>query len=243
MTMTPWTPYCGPAPDPAEVLGRWNGDPALLTVLGLLVAGGVYMTAKGRPRSPFLLGAAGALIVVFISPLCALSSALFTARTLHHLLLVLVAAPLLALGLPKLRASRLVLATAVQAVVFWAWHAPDLYAQALSNDLVYWAMQLSILGSAVWFWAAVRATNAAAAVAGLLAAMLLMGLLGALIVFAGEPLYAPHFASTLAWGMTPLEDQQAAGLIMWAPAAAAYLVVALWRIAGLFRSAETARPA
>jgi putative membrane protein len=71
--------------------------------------------------------------------------------------------------------------------------------------------------------------------------MLLMGLLGALIVFAGQPLYAPHFASTLAWNMTPLEDQQAAGLIMWAPAAAAYLLVALWRLNGLLRPEGEAR--
>ena len=243
MTKTPWMPYCGPAPDPADVLGRWNGDPVLLTVLALLLARVLYLKLKGRPGSHSLLGAAGVLVVIFISPLCALSSALFTARTLHHLLLLLAAAPLLALRLPRLRAPRLALATAVQAVVFWAWHAPDLYAAALSSDLVYWAMQLSILGSAVWFWAAVRASNAAAAVAGLLAAMLLMGLLGALIVFAGQPLYAPHFATTLAWGMTPLEDQQAAGLIMWAPAAAAYLLVALWRISGLFSGGEAARPA
>ena len=243
MTKTPWMPYCGPAPDPADVLGRWNGDPVLLTVLALLLARVLYLKLKGRPGSHSLLGAAGVLVVIFISPLCALSSALFTARTLHHLLLLLAAAPLLALWLPRLRAPRLALATAVQAVVFWAWHAPELYAAALSSDLVYWAMQLSILGSAVWFWAAVRASNAAAAVAGLLAAMLLMGLLGALIVFAGQPLYAPHFATTLAWGLTPLEDQQAAGLIMWAPAAAAYLLVALWRISGLFSGGEAARPA
>ena len=241
--MTPWMPYCGPAPDPADVLGRWNGDPVLLTVLALLVASGIFLRWKGRPGSPSLLGAAGVLVVVFISPLCALSSALFTARTLHHLLLLLAAAPLFAIAIPPLKRPRLALATAVQALIFWAWHAPDLYAQAMSDDLVYWVMQVSILGSAVWFWAAVRASNAAAAVGGLLAAMLLMGLLGALIVFAGEPLYAPHFASTLAWGMTPLEDQQAAGLIMWAPAAAAYLLVALWRISGLFRGAETVRPA
>ena len=243
MTMTPWTPYCGPAPDPEDVLGRWNGDPVLLAALGLLVACGVFLAVQRRPGSPLLLGAAGVLVLVFISPLCALSSALFTARTLHHLLLLLAAAPLAALWLPRLRAPRLAVATAVQAVVFWAWHAPDLYAAALSNDLLYWVMQLTILGSAIWFWAAVRASNAAVAVAGLLAAMLLMGLLGALIVFAGEPLYSPHFATTLAWGMTPLDDQQAAGLIMWAPAAAAYLLVALWRISELFRRAEAARPA
>ena len=242
MTVMPWTPYCGPAPDPAEVLGRWNGDPVLLAALLAVAVGGLALSRGHKPSLAYL-AALGVLILTFVSPLCALSSALFTARTLHHLLLLLAAAPLLAMSLPQLKAPRLALATAVQALIFWAWHAPDLYAQALSNDLVYWVMQVSILASAVWFWAAVRASNAAAAVAGLLAAMLLMGLLGALIVFAGEPLYAPHFASTLAWGMTPLEDQQAAGLIMWAPAAAAYLLVALWRIAGLFRGAETARPA
>ena len=243
MTTTPWTPYCGPAPDPADVLGRWNGDPVLLTGLGLLVAWGVFGAIKNRSGARALLGAADVLVVVFISPLCALSSALFAARTLHHLLLLLAAAPLLALSLPRLKTPRLGLATAVQAMVFWAWHAPDLYAAALSSDAVYWLMQVTILGSAVWFWAAVRASNVPAAVAGLLAAMLLMGLLGALLVFAGEPLYAPHFASTLAWGMTPLEDQQAAGLIMWAPAAAAYLLVALSRVAGVFQRRETARPA
>ena len=32
------------------------------------------------------------------------------------------------------------------------------------------------------------------------------------------------------YGLTPLEDQQNAGLIMWAPAAALYLFAALWRL-------------
>jgi putative membrane protein len=241
MTLMPWTPYCGPAPDPSEVLGRWNGDPLVLAGLILLAAVGVS-ALRAKSGGPALLGATGVLAITFISPLCALSSALFTARTLHHLLLLFAAAPLFALSLPRLKAPRLGLATAVQAMVFWAWHAPDLYAAALSSDAVYWFMQGTILGASIWFWAAVRASSVPAAVAGLLAAMLLMGLLGALIVFAEAPLYAPHFASTLAWGMTPLEDQQAAGLIMWAPAAAAYLLVALWRVAGLFQRRETARP-
>ena len=67
--------------------------------------------------------------------------------------------------------------------------------------------------------------------------------LGAILTFAGQAVYAPHFHTTLAWGMTPLEDQQAAGLIMWAPAAAAYLLVALWREAGLLDGRAAARPA
>jgi putative membrane protein len=57
--------------------------------------------------------------------------------------------------------------------------------------------------------------------------MVAMGLLGALITLSSVPLYAAHFATTAPWGLTPLEDQQIGGLIMWAPASAVYLVAAL----------------
>lgn len=226
-----WTPYCGTAPDPGAWLGRWNLDPILLAVMA--VAFVMLWRVTARERQGALIGAYAVLAVSFVSPLCALSSALFTARTLHHLLLILAAAPLLAIALPARRKGRIALAAAVHVVVFWSWHAPGAYAAALSNDVVYWAMQISLLASAVWFWAGVRTASAPSAIAALLAVMLGMGLLGALIAFAGQPIYAPHFATTLAWGLTPLEDQQAAGLIMWAPAAAAYLAVALWRMARL----------
>jgi len=118
-------------------------------------------------------------------------------------------------------------ATAVQALVFWVWHAPAAYSWALSHDGAYWLMQLSLLGSAMIFWAAVLRASAPAAVAALLATMVQMGLLGALITFAGQPLFAPHLTTTAAWGLTPLADQQLAGLIMWAPAAGVYLLSAL----------------
>ena len=50
------------------------------------------------------------------------------------------------------------------------------------------------------------------------------------------PLYAPHLATTAPYGLSPLEDQQLAGLIMWVPASLPYLAVALLRLAGLFGS-------
>jgi putative membrane protein len=88
-------------------------------------------------------------------------------------------------------------------------------------------MQVSLLGSAIGFWRAVRAAPVPAAVAGLLATMVQMGLLGALLTFAGRPLYACHAITTQPWGLTPLEDQQLAGLIMWVPGGAIYLAAAL----------------
>lgn len=225
--MTPdaltWLPYCGPAPAPDD--WRWNLDPLLLAGLIVMTAL-VLWRARGLNRG-LGLSATVVLVVIFVSPLCAISSALFSARTIHHVLLIASAAPLLSWALPLWRAGSLTLATTVQAIIFWAWHAPAAYDAALSSNAVYWLMQASLLGSAVWFWIGVRRASVASAVGHLLVAMVAMGLLGALLTFADDALYAPHLQTTMAWGLTPLEDQQAAGLIMWAPAAAVYLAAAL----------------
>ena len=157
-----WAPYCGPGPGPGDWLARWNLDPVLLSVLALGLAL-ILWRSEGRQRAAGV-GAVAVLAVVFVSPLCALSSALFAARTVHHVLLVAVAAPLVAGALPRRRVGPLALATAAQAVAFWAWHAPAAYGWGLSNDAAYWLMQLSLLGTAAWFWAAVRRAPAPAAV-------------------------------------------------------------------------------
>lgn len=225
-----WAPYCGVAPIPEEWLTRWNLDPVLIA--GLLAVAGWWVASNRRdPQRNRLFVAAFALSVfLFVSPFCALTSALFSARVAHHVALTALLAPLLAFLLPTNRLPRfrsVTAWTAIQALVFWAWHSPDLYAAALSSHAIYWLMQVSLLGSAVLFWAAVRQASPAAAVGALLATMVQMGLLGALITFAGSPLYAPHLMTTEPWGLATLQDQQLAGLIMWVPAAGLYLAAAL----------------
>ncbi len=228
--MTTWLPYCGPGAVPSELWSRWNFDPLLL--FGLAVVGGLLMFATRRnPQGRWLSFAAMVTLVIgFVSPLCALSSALFTARTVHHVLLVAVAAPLLAWAMAPLRRG-LGMARIVGvfgfAVLFWGWHTPAGYGLALSNDAAYWAMQLSLLGTATLFWMSVRVSSGPAAVVALLITMVQTGLLGALLVFMPDAIYAPHLLTTAAWGLSPLEDQQLAGLIMWAPAAGVYLGAAL----------------
>lgn len=212
-------------------MSRWNLDPPLLGLLAFAAFAYVGVAPARSPAQRMFFAAGFAVLVLgFVSPLCALSSALFSARVVHHVLLSVVAAPCLvyafAPGRLKFPGSP-ALWTAVHAGVFWAWHAPAAYGWALSNDAVYWVMQATLLGTALAFWAAVRRASAPAAVAGLLAVMVSMGLLGALLTFAAEPLYAPHLFTTAAWGLSPLVDQQLAGLIMWAPAAGVYLIAAL----------------
>ena len=224
-----WIPYCGAAPLPADWLARWNLDPVLLLALALVAFAYARYAPAGAQRGRFW-AAWAVTVLLFVSPLCALSSALFSVRVLHHALLVAVIAPLLAGSLPREPLpNRGTLAgwTAAHLTTIWLWHAPPAYDWALSQAGIFWAMQLSLLVSATSFWAQVRRAPAPAAAAMLLVAMLGMGLLGALITFAGTALYTPHLASTLAWGLTPLEDQQLAGIVMWIPAAIPYLAAAL----------------
>lgn len=224
-----WTPYCGAAPVPENLFGQWNADPALLLALATIFAVFWRNTETQGQRSLLTLAAASSFIL-FVSPFCALSSALFSARVTHHVILAAILAPLLIYSLPARRTrwpGSLPVWTAVQAAVFWFWHAPSSYAEALSSDVVYWTMQLTIAGTALGFWAAVRRASSLSAVAALLVSTVQMGLLGALITFAGAPLYAPHLLTSQPWGLTALEDQQVAGLIMWAPSAGLYLAAAL----------------
>jgi hypothetical protein len=60
-----------------------------------------------------------------------------------------------------------------------------------------------------------------------IATMAHTGALGVLLTFASRPLYPAYVGRTAAWGLTALEDQQLAGLVMWIPAGVGYLVAAL----------------
>lgn len=222
-------PYCGSPPAPADFAMRWNFDPLLIAVLGSVCA--LIWAMRGSHPRPLLAGFT-LLVVLFISPLCALSSALFAMRAAHHVVLTALAAPLIALALP-FSGRGLIAWTLGHTVVFWAWHTPQGYALALASPWVYWLMQATLLGSAVCLWRAVLSAPPPAATAALLATMVQMGLLGALLTLAGSPVYRWHLTTTEIWGLSPLEDQQLAGVIMWVAGAAIYLLATL-RIAAVW---------
>lgn len=223
--------YCGAAPAPENLLESWNGDPFLLLALAGL-ATWILVSRHGLERRWLLAGWA-VLAVLFVSPLCSLTSALFSARSAHHLVLVSVAAPLIAYGLGDRGQVRLrigpIAAAGVHAATFWFWHVPALYEAALGHVAVYWLMQATLLGSAVLVWRRILIPRAGLlpALLALVGLILQMGFLGAVLTFAREPLYTPHLLTTAPWRLSPLEDQQLAGLLMWAPGMLPYLYAAL----------------
>jgi putative membrane protein len=234
--------YCGPVAIPADFWMRWNGDPLLLAAL----AGLAVVVARGHSANARAgWGAIALLLVVFVSPLCALASALFSARVFHHVLLVAVVAPLLAVAFPLRRmfSPPLAVPVAVNAIVLWLWHAPVPYDWGLASVPAYWLMQGSLLASAWLMWRAILAPTAQTGpvLIALAATIGQMGLLGALIVFAPRPLYLVHLLSTAPWGLSPLADQQLAGLLMWVPAMLPYFGMGLWLAWFNLRLGEPAR--
>ncbi|WP_119679769.1 cytochrome c oxidase assembly protein [Indioceanicola profundi] len=130
-------------------------------------------------------------------------------------------------------------ASLLHGAAVWAWHAPVAFDAALADEWVHRAEHASFFLTGLLFWAmvlrAVRARDrmaAPAAAGALLFTLMHSGLLGCLIAFAPEPLYAYGIRPT-AWGISPLTDQQLAGLVMWVPAGFAYIgagvgLLALW---------------
>jgi putative membrane protein len=123
-------------------------------------------------------------------------------------------------------------AWSLHALAIWVWHAPRLYQATLESELVHTLQHVSFLGTGLLFWwALLRRCDGRlgrpAAVLYLFTTSVHTTVLGALLTFSSRVWYPIYGAGTAAWGLTPLEDQQLAGLIMWVPAGLAYLIAAL----------------
>lgn len=161
----------------------------------------------------------------------------FTLHMAMHMTVVAVAAPLLAFSLFE-RAGSLplvcapgtaVLASVVEFVVVWAWHAPALHAAARHSAGMLALEQGSFLAAGLLLWASATAggdgrarQRTAVGVIALLATAMHMTLLGTLLALSPRPLYAAHQAA--AFGLTPLEDQHLGGTVMLVVGGAAYLI-------------------
>lgn len=248
-------PYCGSAPSPGELLSRFNLDPILIACLVAVCALHILLLKRAggldrRRRSAFALAGWVTAAAALVSPLCALSVALFSARVGQHMVLILVAAPLIAMGLPRAAAWnhlwRLWASSGAFLLALWFWHMPVPYDATFGSAWIYWAMHLTLFGSSIFLWRELldhsAAQTAQVLVAGTLSFMQ-MGLLGAVITLADRPMFQWHLITTQIWGLTPLQDQQLGGAVMWVPGMGLFLWVAVRSLVHMWHCVERARPA
>jgi putative membrane protein len=194
------------------------------------------------------------------SPLHWLGEHLFTAHMIEHELAMAVAAPLLVLGRPmaaalwafplstrqrltritRSRPARAVwgalalppVATVLHGIAIWVWHVPQFFDATVTQIGLHRLQHLSfVLTALLFWWALLRRSHPLGAAGHLFVTMIHTGVLGALLTFAPRVLYARQTFDAMRWGLTPLEDQQLAGAVMWAPGGLIYAGAALGFIA------------
>jgi putative membrane protein len=200
---------------------------------------------RGRARAVSLLTAAALVVVALSGPVERLAGVLLTGHMIQHLLLMSFAAPLVAWALPPrllpvllpegvrgrtVRAVRRRMpslgpwvasgtAVAIATVTLWTWHVPALYEAAIRVPLIHGLEHLTLFATALMlWWVVIESEHGGATGRGLL--VLFVGAaqatgLGALIAFSGSPWYGVYAEGPGAWGLTPIQDQQLAGLLMW----------------------------
>ncbi|REG48464.1 cytochrome c oxidase assembly factor CtaG [Paraburkholderia sp. BL6669N2] len=117
----------------------------------------------------------------------------------------------------------------LHAAALWGWHAPALFEAALAHPWIHTLQHTSFMLSALVFWwtvfgEGVSRRSGGHAMLSVFTTMLHTSALGALIALAPGLWYPSYVEPTSALGFDPLHDQQAGGLIMWVPGAAAYLI-------------------
>jgi putative membrane protein len=124
----------------------------------------------------------------------------------------------------------------LEAAALWLWHIPFLYQATLTSDWIHAAQHLSFLGTAVLFWSALYGVGRSAMSFGS-ATLYVFGTavhcsaLGALLTFSTVLWYPVYAETTARWGLTPLQDQQLGGVIMWVPSGLVFIAIALALVA------------
>lgn len=232
-----------------SVWTHWHGHPDAL--VGLALFEGVYLLGVGPLRERYGLAervdprqvatfTLGVLVIFFslLSPVHVLADQyLFSAHMFQHVLLTLVAPPLLILGTPDwllrplLRPTTLFIAARLLThpvtaftlfnIVFSLWHVPGLYDLSVTNHGIHIAEHLLFMSTALLMWWPVASTMPELPRLSYPLQMIYFFLLSiaqlivfAPITFSSEPLYRWYAEAPRVWAVTPLVDQQIGAIFM-----------------------------
>lgn len=205
---------------------------------------------KGRHIVFFAAGII-TLYLALQSPLDDISDyALFSAHMTQHILLALIGPAFLLFGVPARWLNALyrlpilgpifslLTNPLVALIVFnfdlWLWHLPSFYEGALRDVNVHVLEHLLFIATGTLMWIPVlfnappnKSMNYLAKISYLFFGMLSSSILGAIFCFAGNLIYTFYGNIPLAFGLSPLDDQQLAGAIMWVPGGGVFFTALL----------------
>ncbi len=258
-----------------SLFGGWYAEPVPLVAAAAAVVvygrGARRLAATraeqvpSRAQRTWLVAGVVVILVALLSPLDDAALRLQWAHMLQHVLLLVVAPPLIVLarpwdtgiaglgsrlrhllqaplrGLSSPRRRGLSSAAAVLGFVgvMWLWHIPALYNLTLRNEMVHNLEHTAFLAVGLLFWTAALPRSDTSPGLGLLgrSAVVLTGLVGSwlLAVYIG---YAPGvlYAYSGSGSLSALADQQLAAGVMWVPASVPFVAAVVWIMARWFEN-------
>ena len=228
---------------------HWHGHPdALISLGGILL---IYLVLTGPVRRRFRLASdvnlrdttffSIGILVIFLailSPLHILSDQyLFSAHMIQHVLITLIAPPLIILGIPSWLISPLLRESVVLRIVKFAvhpvitvitfnlifaiWHIPELYDYSVKYHWIHVAEHILFIFSAILMWWPLCSKTPEAPripyplqMIYLIVMSLSQIIVFGIITFATDPLYDHYINTPRLWSISPLLDQQLGGIIM-----------------------------
>jgi len=253
-----------PPPSFPAVLLAWRLDP--IPIAGVVLAAAAYGWAvrragrrhpahrPSRRRTLAFMAGLVTILVALVSPIEAYEGQLFSVHMVQHMLLELIAAPLLLLGAPitlSLRAastsgrrwllgilqSRVVhvlsfplIAWLLFAGVNWGWHFSALYNVALENPPLHYVQHATFLAAALLFWWPIVGLDPSPWRMAYPLRLFYLFLAMPQNSFLGVSLMSagqalyPHYLAARSWGPSPLDDQNLGGTVMWVVGDMVFLV-------------------
>lgn len=236
----------------------WYFDPATTALLVTVSAAYLYaVRLRFKKQSLYFLAGMVLLVTAMASPLHFLGEHyLFSAQMVSHILIVLLAAPLLVAGIPaenQFKRGLLLWSKKMEQIpvvnwltgvgIMWFWHIPFIFNHFSGMGFFMTAHMLSLLVAGMIFcWPVISPyvqyrLTPPAGVLYLSTACAGCSLLGLLITFAPPGIFTHYQNLTDMYGYLPLvrngwnisaaADQQMAGLIMWVPGCFIYLSAAM----------------
>jgi cytochrome c oxidase assembly factor CtaG len=198
-------------------------------------------------------GGCAAVAATVLPPLATISERLFSAHMAQHLLIIVVAAPLFVVsrvftGLTRTavgsRLTRPVAAWCVFVAVFLFWHWPASFQWAAERESTRLLEHATILFASFLFWSVALSERGqdwlsyGARALMVMTAAVATDLPGVIMVFSPRAICTMPGEDAVRWGLTALQDQQIAGLLMWVPANIVFFGIATWLFARWISTAD-----
>jgi putative membrane protein len=149
----------------------------------------------------------------------------------QHLLLSLVAAPLMLIGSrPRRAIAHPAICWALGVGTLLAWHVPAIFVFGAHSNAGHLLEQATFLGSGVLFWWPVLQSGGNTSRSWiplyLFLGMLPCDALAAFLAFSDRVVYSTYGSMARTHGLSPLADQELAGALMWFSVTMAYAIPA-----------------